>query len=120
MRPRSLFFLSPLLVLFLVVSCSGTFDISLDPTPQAPERVQGLQGAAGKDGLAGAAGAAGAAGSAGASGAAGTDGEDGATGATGSIGADGLGLISYRDVTNQDLKIAHCENAFCAPYFRRR
>jgi hypothetical protein len=39
------------------------------------------------------------------------------------IGADGLGLISYRDATinqSNDLKVAHCENAFCAPYFRRR
>ena len=36
------------------------------------------------------------------------------------IGADELGLISYRDATNDDLKIAHCENTFCSPYFRRR
>ncbi|MCX8251198.1 MAG: hypothetical protein OTJ98_05005, partial [Dehalococcoidia bacterium] len=36
------------------------------------------------------------------------------------IGADGLGLISYYDDTNDDLKVAHCENTFCAPYFRRR
>ena len=36
------------------------------------------------------------------------------------IGADGLGMISYHDDTNQDLKVAHCENAFCSPYFRRR
>ena len=73
-RPRALFFLSPLLVLFLVVSCSDSFETSLDQTPQAPERVQGVQGvqgpkgetsAAGKDGLAGSAGAAGAAGAVG-------------------------------------------------------
>jgi hypothetical protein len=36
------------------------------------------------------------------------------------IGTDGLGLISYRDQTNDDLKVAHCENTFCSPYFRRR
>ena len=37
------------------------------------------------------------------------------------IGADGLALISYLlDDTNDDLKVAHCENTFCSPYFRRR
>ena len=36
------------------------------------------------------------------------------------IGADGLGLISYLDATNDDLKVAHCDNTFCSPYFRRR
>jgi hypothetical protein len=36
------------------------------------------------------------------------------------IGADGLGLISYFDETDNDLKVAHCENTFCVPYFRRR
>jgi hypothetical protein len=35
-------------------------------------------------------------------------------------GADGLGLISYGDNGNDALKVAHCNNAFCAPYFRRR
>ncbi|HJM54044.1 MAG TPA: hypothetical protein QGI07_08505, partial [Dehalococcoidia bacterium] len=29
------------------------------------------------------------------------------------IGADGLGLISYRDSTNNDLKVAHCSNTNC-------
>jgi hypothetical protein len=29
------------------------------------------------------------------------------------IGADGLGLISYRDVTNGNLKVAHCSNRAC-------
>jgi hypothetical protein len=29
------------------------------------------------------------------------------------IGADGLGLISYYDATNQDLKVAHCSNQKC-------
>ncbi|MBT5476818.1 MAG: hypothetical protein HOK43_08170, partial [Chloroflexi bacterium] len=29
------------------------------------------------------------------------------------IGADGLGLISYRDQTNKNLKVAHCDNAAC-------
>jgi hypothetical protein len=36
------------------------------------------------------------------------------------IGTDGLGLISYLDVTNGHLKVAHCSNTFCVPYFRRR
>ncbi len=30
------------------------------------------------------------------------------------IGADGLGLISYHDETNFDLKVAHCDNAACS------
>src|SRR5215470_6123108 len=29
------------------------------------------------------------------------------------IGADGLGLISYYDVTNNALKVAHCDNTVC-------
>jgi hypothetical protein len=29
------------------------------------------------------------------------------------IGADGLGLIAYHDLTNSDLKIAHCSNVPC-------
>ena len=29
------------------------------------------------------------------------------------IGSDGLGLISYRDDTNRDLKVAHCSNVEC-------
>ena len=29
------------------------------------------------------------------------------------IGADGLGLISYYDSTNQNLKVAHCSNVAC-------
>jgi hypothetical protein len=37
-------------------------------------------------------------------------------------GADGFGLISESDYdgTNHDLKVAHCANTFCTPYFRRR
>ena len=31
------------------------------------------------------------------------------------IGRDGLPLISYYDVTNQDLKVAHCNDAECNP-----
>jgi Collagen triple helix repeat (20 copies) len=36
------------------------------------------------------------------------------------IGRDGLGLISYYDDTNGDLKVVHCSNTFCVPYLRRR
>jgi hypothetical protein len=36
------------------------------------------------------------------------------------IGADGLPIIAYFDQTAEALKVAHCANAFCAPYFRRR
>jgi preprotein translocase subunit Sec61beta len=36
------------------------------------------------------------------------------------IGADGLGLISYYDDTHGNLKVAHCPNAICVPYLRRR
>jgi hypothetical protein len=34
------------------------------------------------------------------------------------IGTDGLGLISYRDVTNGDLKVFRCSNLTCTPYTR--
>jgi hypothetical protein len=30
------------------------------------------------------------------------------------IGADGLGLISYRDTTNGDLRVAHCDDLACS------
>ncbi len=30
------------------------------------------------------------------------------------VGADGLGLISYEDFTNFDLKVAHCSNVACS------
>ncbi len=36
------------------------------------------------------------------------------------IGADGLPIISYRDQTASSLKVAHCSNVFCTPFFRRR
>ena len=29
------------------------------------------------------------------------------------VGTDGLGLISYHDATNNDLKVAHCSNLAC-------
>lgn len=36
------------------------------------------------------------------------------------LGADGLPLIAYYDTTNTGLKVTHCANVFCSPYFRRR
>ncbi len=30
-------------------------------------------------------------------------------------GGDGLRSIGYFDVTNSDLKVAHCDDVFCAP-----
>ena len=36
------------------------------------------------------------------------------------LGADGLGLISYYDTTNADLKVLHCSNTLCQPFVRRR
>ncbi len=36
------------------------------------------------------------------------------------IGADGLPIISYYDGTAKALKVAHCANVFCTPFFRRR
>jgi hypothetical protein len=35
------------------------------------------------------------------------------------IGADGLGLISYHDATNGNLKVAHCSDLSCVPDRRR-
>lgn len=35
------------------------------------------------------------------------------------LGSDGLPLIAYFDAVGE-LRIAHCSNAFCTPYFRRR
>jgi predicted regulator of Ras-like GTPase activity (Roadblock/LC7/MglB family) len=36
------------------------------------------------------------------------------------IGADGLPLVTYRDVTGTSVKVAHCPNVFCVGYLRRR
>lgn len=36
------------------------------------------------------------------------------------IGADGLPLVTYRDVSNNDVRVAHCPNVFCVGYLRRR
>jgi predicted regulator of Ras-like GTPase activity (Roadblock/LC7/MglB family) len=36
------------------------------------------------------------------------------------IGADGLPIIAYFDQTAEALKVAHCANVYCAPFFHRR
>jgi Collagen triple helix repeat (20 copies) len=36
------------------------------------------------------------------------------------IGADGLPLVTYRDVGGTAVKVAHCPNVFCVGYLRRR
>jgi hypothetical protein len=36
------------------------------------------------------------------------------------IGADGLPLVTYRDVSGTAVKVAHCPNVFCVGYLRRR
>ncbi len=36
------------------------------------------------------------------------------------IGADGLPIIGYYNLGAGTLKVAHCANVFCTPYFRRR
>ena len=36
------------------------------------------------------------------------------------LGADGLPLIAYYDATNAHLKVVHCLDTLCSPYFRRR
>lgn len=36
------------------------------------------------------------------------------------IGGDGLPLVTYRDVSNNDVRVAHCPNVFCVGYLRRR
>jgi hypothetical protein len=48
--------------------------------------------------------------------------EDEGAGVSITIGADGLPLISYLDLTGPEagLRVAHCSNVLCAPFFRRR
>jgi hypothetical protein len=36
------------------------------------------------------------------------------------VGVDGLPVVAYKNFTNGILKLAHCSNVFCTPYFRRR
>ena len=43
-----------------------------------------------------------------------------AKGKTSAVTPDGLGLISYYDTVKGDLKVAHCANALCVDYLRRR
>jgi hypothetical protein len=48
-----------------------------------------------------------------------TDGEVG-THTSITNGTDGQPIISYYDITTQGLKVTHCSNPFCVPYWRRR
>ena len=36
------------------------------------------------------------------------------------IGIDGLPLVSYHETLPPQLKVAHCSNSLCVPYYRRR
>ncbi len=36
------------------------------------------------------------------------------------IGVDGFPIIAYYENTGDNLKVAHCTNEFCVPFFRRR
>ena len=36
------------------------------------------------------------------------------------IGTDGMPIISYYDAISDDLRVTHCSNTFCVPYWRRR
>ena len=100
-RPSLFFFLSTLLVLFLVVSCSGSDGsdgeqgsqgLKGDTGAQGPvgeDGVGGEDGIAGPPGVQGPAGQDGAAGPAGSDGQDGEDGEDGAAGPKGDVGPPG-------------------------------
>jgi hypothetical protein len=102
------------------------------PGPQGPQGAAGLAGPAGPQGPNGDTGVPGAPGQPGAQGPPGLsataaartgpganvlttlDGAgDAGSYASATLGADGLGLISYYDTTNTDLKVAHCDNLAC-------